>query len=67
MGSGVPFRDRSKPLAFKRVRAIFMFPGPAAGVSQPYQTFMRPKWRCKLGVPILMAEDGAPSLIFAME
>jgi hypothetical protein len=32
-----------------------------------YKTFMRTKWRCKVGVPMLMAEDGAPSLIFAME
>jgi hypothetical protein len=30
----------------------------AASVSQPYKTFMRPKWRCKLGIPMLMAEDG---------
>jgi hypothetical protein len=67
VGSGVLFRDRSKPLAFESVRAIFISPARAAGMSRPCKTFMRPKWRCKVGVPILMAEDGAPSLIFAME
>jgi hypothetical protein len=60
-------RDRSKPLAFESVRAIFSSPTRAASMCQPYKTFMRPKWRCKLGVPMLIAEDGAPSLIFAME
>jgi|HubBroStandDraft_6_1064221.scaffolds.fasta_scaffold345772_2 hypothetical protein len=60
-------RDCSKPLAFKEVRAIFILPARAASMSQPYKTFMRTKWRCKLGVPMLIAEDGVPSLIFAME
>jgi hypothetical protein len=59
------FRDRSNPLAFEEVRAIFILPARAASMSQPYKTFIRTKWRCKLGVPMLMAEDGA--LIFAME
>src|SRR5277367_44517 len=45
----------------------FYFARRRGGREQPYQTFMRTKWRCKLGVPILMAEDGVPSLIFAME
>jgi hypothetical protein len=39
----------------------------ATAMRSCYKTFMRPKWRRKLGDPMLMAEDGAPSLIFAME
>jgi hypothetical protein len=57
----------SNPLAFEEVRAIFILPARAASMSQPYKTFIRTKWRCKLRVPMLVAEDGAPSLIFAME
>jgi hypothetical protein len=67
LGQRRPFRDRSKPLAFEKVGAIFILPARAASMSLPYKTFIRTKWRCKLGVPMLMAEDGAPSLIFAME
>jgi hypothetical protein len=31
-----------------------------------YKTFMRPKRQCKPGIPMLMANDGTPFLIFAM-
>jgi hypothetical protein len=55
------------PDAFDEVRAIFILPARAASMRRPYKTFIRTKWRCKLGIPMLMAEDGAPSLIFAME
>ncbi len=33
---GAVFRDRSKPLAFERVRAIFVLRARGVSLSQPY-------------------------------
>jgi hypothetical protein len=67
MGCGVLSVTVPNLLPSSGFAPLYILPARAAGVRQPYQIFMRLKWRCKLGVPMLMAEDGAPSLIFAME
>jgi hypothetical protein len=40
IGKRHPFGDRSKPLAFEQVRAIFVLRTRTANKSQPYKIFM---------------------------